>query len=116
MKPSRAELIAALSELKERELVEAIYEVLKARNVDRQFPGGEFEYDRWCLAQATFGKFGKVDAEAHIELAALPVPGCEPSNVTSLHEQGRCTRCGSAVTSSSKRAVCPVCSTEVECT
>lgn len=114
---ARSELVAALSELPERELVEVIYQVFRPLNEDRNYPNGEFEYDRWCLAQSTFGRFrGETDAAAHIEVVALPAPEYEHIGWKHLCQQGQCEHCKSIIISVSKLALCPVCSQKVECT
>jgi hypothetical protein len=104
LKPSRAEIVAALQSMTELELAETLHEALEAFHGD-----GE----RWCLAQVGFDS---VEAVSSVELVAAPAAGFALPNVSGLFEQGCCEACGVSVISVSKRAVCPVCEGEVECT
>ena len=117
MQPSNLDLIERLSQLAERELVEVIYRSLRSRNEDQSFPDGEFQYDRWCLAQTAFGRFeNRSDEEAYIELVGLVAPAFEHVDWVHLCQQGKCSYCNALVVSVSKVAICPCCSNEVECT
>jgi hypothetical protein len=88
----------------ERELAETLHDALRTFGRD-----GE----RWCIAQASAAEAGM---PPYLELVALPAPGYEQPGMANLYEQGRCAGCGAHVVSVSKRAVCPVCLCEVECT
>ena len=104
MKPSRAEVVTALQSMTERELAETLFEALEAFHGD-----GE----RWCLAQVGLDSAKMVSS---VEFVASPAVGFALPSVFGLFEQGRCEACGFSVISASKRAVCPVCAAEVECT
>lgn len=117
MKPSNIKLAEKLSQLPERELVEVIYKAIQSRNEDKELPSGDFEYDRWCLAQTSFGRFeGNTDQEPYVELVGLVSPAYEHVDWKHLCQSGKCKRCNALVTSVSKIAVCPCCSADVECT
>ena len=114
---SETEIIAALSQLPERQFIETIYAALSLRNEDQSFPDGGFQYDRWCLVQTSFGRFnGNTDEEVYIELVAQVAPEFEHVNWTNSNEQGRCKNCGALIVSVAKTAVCPACSNAVSCT
>jgi hypothetical protein len=117
MKSTHIELAQALAALPDRELIEVIYAAFRPRQDDRDFRSGDFERDRWCLAEASFGKFnGQTDEHAYVELIGLPAPAYEQLDWEHLSQQGKCLHCGVLVVSVSKVASCPVCSSDVECT
>ncbi len=114
---NRANLVEALMQLGEREFIETIQEVLQTKADDRDFAGGDFEYDRWCLACTSYGAFrGQLDEEPYVQLIGACAPEVAHVDWEHLCQDGKCPKCGTLVLSVAKLALCPVCSTEVECT
>ena len=103
-----------LSGLTERKFVELMHAVLKARSEDQIFEGGEYQYDRWCLALSSYGVFEGIAEAPRIELVGQCAPEVAHVDWDSLCQQGQCTVCKSLVVSVAKLALCPVCSCKVE--
>ncbi len=107
---NREKLVGHLSSLSVAELGDIINAVSRNLRKDKEFEGGDFEYDDiLCLALCSFGAFkGEMDETAIIEVySGAADETCLPG--TPLTEQSTCNVCGVSLVSNSKRVNCPIC-------
>lgn len=114
-KIQKEELVEQLGGLNEVELFSIFYAVMAPLKKVRD-EHGEID-DAYCIS---FGAYSDRDGEQESYLWALPKGGFSEFSQEQLNKGatqfGKCPRCKALITCVSKFAVCPICSTEVDCT
>jgi hypothetical protein len=109
-------VVEYLCGLPDREFIELMHKVFSAKADDKVFENGEYSFDRMCLATTSYGVYEGVAEPPAINLIGQVADEVAQVPWDALCQFGQCETCGSTVISVGKLAVCPVCSTEVECT
>ena len=112
--------IEYIQRLSEKQLVDFFYKAIKERNRDKKYKDG-YEKDRICIIKTSFGAFqGKEDEEHYSRFMALPTEDLSKLDWIKeekvITESGGCPKCKALVVCVAKRAICPVCDSEVSCT